>query len=238
MNVQLGWKWGSDVGTKRLLDVEKLLHWAFRDELPKDVKRESYGGGMSPMFALADLGTRVDVWAEEPGFPRALGEPHPDALLVEQAVLALEDAAIDWPATRRTLVGSLGGLLSDNEPGLTHLTIGVVGLVALHARMGTRPRWDMWPEPEPVIGRNGKPVVQYIDKDGRLVEGRRNGHYGEEARCPLLWFPAPREAAFVRIEYSIWWQAIDTLADYLADRLSDHAALAPAAHPSPWCSER
>lgn len=216
------------------VDTEKLLQWAFRDELPKDQDRRGGGPDISPMFRLADLGTRVDDWSAEPGFPRALGAPHPDALEIEAAVLSLADAVIDWPATRRSAIGPVAGLLADDEPGLARLTIGIPGLVAMHARMGTRPRWDMTPLPEPVIGRNGKPVVRFLGADGRAVEGRRGRHYGPQAHCPLMWFPAPREAAFARIEYSIWWQALDTLADHLAGRLADHAPLPPAAHPSPW----
>lgn len=217
------------------VDTEKLLQWAFQDELPKQRAR---GGWLpeylTPLERLSQLGTLVDEGLEDPALPPFFGETHPDALLIEKAVLALEDAPIDWPATRRSVVGPLGGLLKDNDPGLAHLTIGVVGLIALHARMGTKPGWDMWPMPEPVVGRNGKTVVQYVDERGHVVEGRKNGHYGDGARCPLLWAPNPREAAFVRIEYSIWWQAIDTLADYLNGRLEDHLALPPAAHPSPW----
>lgn len=223
---------------KTAIDMEKLLQWAFRDELPKQpMRREALGRpgwpAISPMFRLADLGTRVDEWTEEPGMPRALGDAHPDALTIEAAVLALADAAIDWPATR-PLMGPLGGLLADSEPTLSRLTIGLVGLVALHARMGTRPRWEQWPQPEPVIGRNGKPAVQFQDEAGRLAEGRRGRHYGPAARCPLRWFPSPREAAFARVEYSVWWQAVDTLADFLDGQLSDYKPLPPAAHPSPW----
>ncbi|MDB5579799.1 MAG: hypothetical protein JWR80_4975, partial [Bradyrhizobium sp.] len=48
---------------KRQVDIEKLLHWAFRDELPKKEMSWSSASGMSPMFRLADLGTRVDDWS-------------------------------------------------------------------------------------------------------------------------------------------------------------------------------
>lgn len=193
---------------------------------------------VSPLSRLVALGTNIDETAGEPGFPAALGEPHPDALTIERLVMSLEDAVIDWPATRASLLGPLAGLLDDNEPTLARLTIGTVGLVAMHARLGTRPHWKLWPEPKPRIGRNGKPIVQFLDEAERLVEGRKARHYGPGARCPLEWFPAPREAAFVRIEYSIWWQALDTLADALVGELEGHIALPPALHPSPWMVHR
>lgn len=234
MNAQRKWEWGLDVGTKRLLDIEKLLHWAFRDELPKKDMSWSSSGGMSPMFSLADLGTRVDDWSDEPGFPMALGGPHPDSLIVERAVEGLADADVDWPATRPRLMGSLAGLLNDNDVTLGALTIGRVGLVAMHAKMGTRPHWDMNPLPEPVIGQNGKPVVQHVDDNGKLVEGRRNKHPGTGARCPLMWFPAPREVAYGRIEYSVWHATLVELAAQLFGALEEHQATPPAAIAQPW----
>ena len=226
-------------------DIEEVLQWAFCDELPKGIER---GGGfaasISPMFRLADLGTRVDDWSEEPGFPRAMGECDPDALLIEEAVLSFgredweancrEGVSIDWPHARRNLVGALGGLLSDNEPTLKHLRLAIPGLVALHARMRTRPQWDLWPRPQPIILNNGKPKVQFEDEAGQVIDGRKGRHYGPMARSPLRWWPPPREAAFVRIEYSIWWQALDTLADHLRGKLAGFDVAPPAAHPSPW----
>jgi hypothetical protein len=220
---------------QKRVDTEKLLQWAFRDELPK----KEFGGwtgsaGMSPMFRLADLGTRVDDWSDEPGFPLALGAPHPDALVVEAAVLALEDVGVNWPGSKPLLMDELGGLLSDDDPTLSALVIGTVGLVALHARMGTRPRWDYEPLPEPIVGRNGKPVVQYVGEGGQLVEGRKARHYGEGARCPLMWFPAPREAAYARLEWTIWCESVEQLGRDLAGKLEDHIAIAPQLPRAPW----
>lgn len=220
----------------RTMDIEKLLQWAFRDELPKRSMPALGPGYISPLARLVDMGTLIDETAGEPGFPAALGEPDPDALVVEAIVSSLADCEIDWPATRREVVGPVGGLLDDRDPTLASLTIGTVGLVAIHARMGTRPRWDLWPAPEPVIGRNGKPIVQFLAEDGTLAEGRRARHYGPGARCPIDWFPTPREVAFARVEYSIWWQALDTLADALEGQLRSVVALPPGAHPSPWVS--
>ncbi|WP_187273073.1 hypothetical protein [Methylobacterium sp. WL69] len=82
-----------DISTKRPLDIEEVLTWCFRHELPK--RRDDDRGprlgfsSISPMFRMADLGVRVENFSREPGMPAALGEPHPDALIVEAAVLEL-----------------------------------------------------------------------------------------------------------------------------------------------------
>lgn len=219
--------------SRKVVDVEKLLHWAYREELPKDGGTTTWLSEMSPMFRLAELGTYIDSWSEDPGFPKALGGPHPDALLINTEVMALTDVRIDWPATRPGLMGNLAALVGDDDSTLRHLVVARVGLVALHARMGTRPALTGEPKPEPIVGANGKPIVQYIDDNGKLVEGRKNRHYGFLARCPLMWFPQPREVAFDRIEYVIWHDALLELASRLS-RLDAHWALPPAAPARPW----
>jgi hypothetical protein len=92
---------------KRFVDIEMVLRWAYRDELPKRERRAtlpniggervwspylfpaSYGE-TSPMFregvGSGPSGGFVDGRSRDPGFPRALGRPHADALLVEAAV--------------------------------------------------------------------------------------------------------------------------------------------------------
>lgn len=224
---------------KQRIDTEKLLQWTFRDELPKRGRERSEL--ICTLGQLIDFGPPVDCsFSIEPGFPAAMGETHPDALLIEAAVLSLEHASIDWPSTRVSAIGAVGGLLTDTDPALAKLTIGLPGLVAMHAKMGTRPQWDLWPAPEPVKNKNGKPLVHGLDGKPAKASGSASGvpWYPTGARSPLSWWPAPREAAFVRIEYSIWWQALDTLADHLANGLESYDPLPPAAHPSPWMLER
>jgi len=222
----------------RRRDIEQLLQWAFRDELPKRTQPAFGPGYVSPLARLVDMGVQIQETAGEPGFPAALGEPDPDALVIEAAVLALEHAPIDWPATRRNAIGAVGGLLDDNEPTLKYLTIGTPGLVALHAKMRTRPQWDLRPHPEAIRGKNGKPEIRLRDRNGPAVKGKGGPHgvpwYPTGACSFIDWWPAPRLAAFNRIEYSIWWQALDTLADYLKGQLAGFEPLNPAAHPSPW----
>lgn len=70
---------------QRAIDIEKLLHWVYRDELCK-------GGSeaWSPwdaIFRLATLGVRVDdQLGPVARLPPIFGDPHPDALLVARYV--------------------------------------------------------------------------------------------------------------------------------------------------------
>ncbi len=227
------WDGSLSMAERRARDIEKLLHWAFRDELPKKRFAENGPGFISPMFRLADLGTRVDESPGEPGFPAALGEPHDDAVTIGAAVEALDDVAVDWPSSRPLIMGPHAGLLADDDPALARLVIGTVGLVALHARMGTRPRWDT-PQLGPLIRRNGKPTVQYVDAAGQVVEGTPGRHYGLSARCPLQWYPAPRQVAYDRMEYWVWLEALDLLSERLTDALTDYRPLKHGLPRTPW----
>lgn len=217
---------------RRVFDVERLLHWAFREELPKQSVEGTWGYSSSPIARMMAIGTEIDSGAHEPGFPAALGGCHPDAEIVGRAVLDLDDKKVDWPLLRRSICEDLSALVPDNDPALAHLIIGRAGLLSMHAKMGTRPQGALQPLPAPVIGRNGKPVVQFLDDKGRLVVGRKNRHYGRAARCPLQWWPAPREAAFARVEYHVWHSTLTALAGLL--RLEEFDVVPPAAPAQPW----
>src|ERR1044071_3550593 len=90
--------------TKRSLNIEAALTWTYRDELPKGYRqrhdREPEGPRLptSPLLRLLALGTAVDGWTREPGFPLAMGEPHPDALRIEAAVAGLNGAGLVCPS--------------------------------------------------------------------------------------------------------------------------------------------
>lgn len=227
---------------KKPIQIEHLLRWTYRDELPKGYEREGMGlspaSSVSPMFRLADLGCRVDEWSSEPGFPAAMGAPHPDALMVNAAVERLENVGLQWAESRPRLMHDLKDWVSPTDPVLSSMSFQPMGLVMVHAKMGTRPIWDLGrPRVIRVNGKNGKPVVQYIDEDtGKLIEGRTTGrHYGPGARCPLVLEPNPREIACARAEYVVWHQALDQVTQRLrAWKLHDHWPLPTTAAPEPW----
>ncbi len=223
------------------VDVERLLAWAFREELPKGY-RDSMGTGIgssssvSPMFRLAGLGTTIDESMREPGFPEALGAPHPDAFMIESAVNNLPDVGMDWRNSRESIMGHLAPYAPLDHPALVNLNFELAGLVATHARMGSRPIWDLGPVSlHRVTGKNGKPVVQFLE-DGKLVNGLTAGRrYGEGARCPLELDPLGPEIAFARGEYAAWRSGLERVRDSLLRfGLHGHIVTGPIAAAEPW----
>ena len=91
----------------KLVDVEALLAWAYRDELIKRVT--SSAEGVWERLADARLGV---VDAPRGGAQRYdLGEPHADAVLLEEAVAGLPDTAIDWDREAPAILGDLLALV-------------------------------------------------------------------------------------------------------------------------------
>lgn len=239
--------------TKRPLDIEQVLTWAFRHELPK--RREGERGpnlgfsAVSPMFRVADLGVRVENFSREPGMPAALGDPHPDALVIEAAVLELARFA------EHRFEGDLGlttflppGL--DEQGAMTRAMSQIVATVVLHARMGKRPTFAASIEPAAVVGRNGKPLVEIVrsemqaDPSGvmrpRLIR-EACGCYGKDryptgAFCSLVW-DDPSTILWERADYAAWWAGIDLLAHELVGKLDTIAVLPPAAGQRPWAGD-
>lgn len=94
---------------------------AYRDELPK--RGAGASAGVSPMFSLIALGTVIDSGGREPGFPAALGEPHPDAVTIEAAVQALARFAGNHSIEGVDLAPDFG-LAVDQERALRHAVAG------------------------------------------------------------------------------------------------------------------
>lgn len=242
--------WGATLvpSGRRLIDVEDAVAWAFRSELPKRGAAES--NGRSPLYSLQQLGCLIDQGNREPRLPAALGDPHPDALAIEQAVRALARFS-GWSIDGVDLAPDVG-LEVDQPKALARAVRGMSGAVVVHGRMGNRPRWG---RPEfacgPDIAANGKPRVQVTVTEihegafGPVAEtfteparATRGGRYPEGAYSPLAWRPAPQSIADERADYLAWWCALDQLARDLADRLATLAVLPPSAPAQPWAGER
>jgi hypothetical protein len=166
-----------NVRAKRFLDIEVALRWAYRDELPKRQRGGSWMGGtaLSPVGAMFSGDEQGD---RDPGFPAALGEPHPDALLIEASVKGLDAWFGHGFGPDPTAAGLMYGI---EHMELDHVQAGVeavaamAAIVAVHARTGTRPAWPQeLPKPFPDRGGNGKPrvlideiFVETLDNRGR-----------------------------------------------------------------------
>jgi hypothetical protein len=140
----------------------------------------------------------------------------------------------------------------------------MAGIVAVHARAGTRPRWSrQLPEPFPDNGGNGKPkvlidevFVEKVDRHGVYYEpdpnpsadaisftqptptrSIRKDVYRMGAYCPLVYRPSPAGIVAERAEYSSWRAALDILQGELEGRLASIAPLPAAAPWRPWAGE-
>lgn len=99
--------------TKTEIDIETLLHWAYRDELSK--RQLSSAEGI--WDRIQEDGQRGGVDKGHGAAQRYshFGLPDPDAERIERAVAGLEDMVIDWPQSFDTIAAELSGLISVNE---------------------------------------------------------------------------------------------------------------------------
>jgi hypothetical protein len=224
---------------KKQVDIEALLTWAYRDELPKQSV-----GGLTGWERTILLGTRVDESNRDHDveLPVALGPPHPDALTLDHAVRSLEDMVLTLPIAR-VLIGDLAPYLTrevvhqvvgrragyvvqertEKVDAVKHRSVSPTALVTLHAKLGNRPHWDLGPvRVSRVTGSNGKPVVNGITR------GRR---YANGAHCPLRLDPSPDHIIRARFDYAAWHGALTALATC---RMTEHQALPPRAAVEPW----
>jgi hypothetical protein len=207
---------------KRARDIEKILHWAYRDELPK---MGAEHGGFSATAAGFSMVPRHEDFSREPGFPAALGDPHPDALIIAGTVQALSDHEADMDVLGQVewLAPECAAYIDRRDIVLAAWRIDIAPYVMMHARMGTRPPWQVDGfRAHRVIGRNGKPVVSGTDSNGRW------------GWCPLDIAPDPREVVNDRAEYVAWWEALNLLAVRLSGMLGSWEPLPPTAPIRPW----
>src|SRR5258706_8142314 len=176
---------------KRSLDIEAALRWAYRDELPK---RQHGGRYDTRDLTAASMSRLVGAAADderpadqrEPGFPAALGDPHPDSIIIESAVKHLGD----W-AGHRFGADRMGALTSDLPLAIDPVPVGIEaiaamsGTVTINARMATRPKWSSdKPKARWMAGPNGKPKVLLDEIFVQVIDGRGRVFY-EPAREPL-----------------------------------------------------
>lgn len=237
---------------RRQIDVELLLRWAYRDEIPK-----KYTSSAEDIWRLiAEFGLHG---GQDPGHGAAqryphFGLPHPDAIEIEKAVSKLQDSTLDWQDEAADILGDLVALAKPrNRPekparrfsnigwgsGLFRVyatvepprhvyeaTLRPSALIAMHAKMGTRPDWfDGWPEPLPVPaerGPNAKIVGECWAKNA----------YSTGSYCPIEYSPSVTSIAEDRADYLAWWRGLRDLAQTL--KLSGHVVLPPAAPEMPW----
>lgn len=208
---------------KAKADIEKLLVWAYRDELSKGITSvaESNWGAI---IRYAELGgQRIDGSAPQ---RYDLGTIHPDAQRIEVAACALDKVVVDWAQSRAALMGHLAGLLASRDVLLLG-SINVAALVIMHAKMDSRPDWHA-EHPRPRFVPNPKNHAE------PSIIGKRGGRnlYTIGSHCPLRWEPSPITIALARADYAAWHHGLCVLADTL--ELEAHEVERPAAPAQPW----
>lgn len=244
---------------KKQIDIEKLLQWSLRDELPKGrpvsveigqviARRGSRSGSIA-----AALAPRARSEPDALGF--VPGSPHEDAERVADAVAAL-DRRTSFAVTddARRMFDDIGALGDHYAGSLMVASFNPQALIVCHGIGGTRPRWQ-FDVPTPYRMQiefkddrdalRKRPLVEGLDSDGALIaltpnRGRAamaRGQYDvdREPRSPLAWDnPSPLHIGHQRGEYVAWHGALIALVDRLRDRLREFEAVLPKAPALPW----
>ncbi|WP_282046319.1 hypothetical protein [Roseibium album] len=178
---------------KTQIDIEKLLKWAYCEELPKGGE---CGGGVafsswSAVASVGELGTLVDDnrFGVVPDL-MSVGEPDPDAITVHATVVSLDNCTFDLPDDWNPMpeLWQFDGLATHvlnaakEKLFITHSN-GRIGwrrppsqLIRKHAILGGAPDgYGDVPEREPLRGPNGgelwfrmkKHVIETLDGEGR-----------------------------------------------------------------------
>ncbi|RAI33723.1 hypothetical protein [Rhodoplanes serenus] len=210
---------------KQRIDVEKLLHWAYRDELSK--RHTSSAEGIWDRIEQAGRLLVLDN-GDGGGAQRyaCFGLPDPDAERIEAAVSALPNVAVDWHESAIDILGHIAPLMRGRDYVLVG-SLRTAALVTMHATMGTRPDWrEADPRPCHVPTERGRPGPTIVGEClGRNLY--RSGSY-----CPLRWEPSPVTIAQARADYAAWHAGLCTLVHMLD--LGRWAPVAPAAPAMPW----
>jgi hypothetical protein len=233
----------------KLIDIEKLLQWTYRQELPK---LQFLGAGLSGRWGnFAMLGTCVSGGRGGTSYGSLdVGPPHPDAGVIHRAVMALdglEPVLHDGPEV----------LLSDMPPdvqtlagdALKRFRVQLSTLVMRFARMGERPDWRAEvPERKLVCSRNGKPswFVQRSIRHDRIGGGAVEMPYEADGYDPVgkrplpgayrkyVYDPDPALIVDLRADYLSWHAALCWLVEELAGKLTSWQPTGPSFSSRPW----
>lgn len=167
---------------KKLIEIEKLLSWTFREELPKaGAARALTGFGFGRAHRAVEKFGEYLTLIDCDGINRfgvvsdlmAMEEPHADAIAVFEAVSALDEIEVELPADWNPLGdmegidAELPGLLARaldkvtvlDAAGARRMKVGPGALVMKHAIMGDAPCWEAdQPERKLVLGAKGAPA--------------------------------------------------------------------------------
>ncbi|WP_137136571.1 hypothetical protein [Rhizobium sp. FKY42] len=242
------------------ISIEDLLKWAFTFELGKVDAGGSGSFSAAWRFTerMAELGTMIDrtpnSYGVIPGFVED-GDPHPDALLVGDAVRGLEGFEFDMPEDWQPFADL------DDEYGLIELEVEsvvselrltpemmrgrrAIGIIISAALLGKGPEWRVARPEYSIVSSNGQPKwfvrKRARDSFGRTywceVDGfdRRKRRPAKGAYRKFELIHSMRTDVLSRLEWQMWQTALDALADDLRPRLAAHRIQPFHADLEPW----
>lgn len=246
------------------MTIDQLLIWAFTEELPKIGARSEASMSAAPsswnvMSDMIALGTMVDKGPNQYGVVSGFvygGDPHPDALIVGDAVrgLAAHDGFEvgegwnpfpEWK-DEHGLIAAEVALVAADQMGRSGRLNGryMVSLVTSAAILKRGPCW-LADEPRVVMmARSGKPAWfvkrKMRNRMGQIVTYEDNG-FDERKQRPRpgayrkyrLAEPI-RSAIVARMDWQLWQSALNFLHRRLSAQLSAHDLLAFVPDRTPW----
>ncbi|MGI3900540.1 MAG: hypothetical protein ACRYGP_28270 [Janthinobacterium lividum] len=262
-------------GLKARMDIEAALRWAYCNELTKTgaLNRDEIDTPRHPGLATPDrdgLGTTVQMLIDMPtncfGVLQeigARGTPHPDAIMIGDAVAALDATVMGVPEDWKPLAE-----MDDLSPevsrlvqvAVTRITREIDGdrrlfgmrpsfVVQRYALSGGAPAWRAEVPTVKIVSHPNGVSKWFVTRVmwSETTDGRDVSHeveldgFDTKARRPygdayrkLYLDPDPEPAIRARAEYEIWHAALDALAMDLAPRLTS-IRLSPTRRPArPW----
>lgn len=200
-----------------------------------------------PMWRAGAFGSRIDNWNSiDPGFPLAMGEPHPDAVLIINAVRGCDVDLLD-----------LWGFLIPYGIGENFDQVGImekarretVAVLTTCATRRCRPDIEDQVEVEAIRSITGQITVwvretrEYDDAEGQPIlvphdlptKPVRKGVYPAGAFSKIRYSPSAATVALDRAKYAAWWAALEHITELLRVMgLTTIEITGPAAPRSPW----
>lgn len=246
------------------IGIEALLRWAYVFELTKGDYSSDGPAGSASAWAIVErigeLGTMVDTF----GGPLGHGDdPHPDAVVIAEAVAALDEMVVSegdahdlmagWPdfgEAGDAVIARAWDITTLVDDGERRLRSSLASLVQRAAILN---EWPDWRCDQPALtlacGREGKPKWFRVIRcevewtlDGAPIRhsevevdgyDRVRGRPHKGAYRKSILVPDPAAALAKRIEYGLTHAAVRQLAAQL-DGLGGRRVLPPTASPLPW----
>lgn len=239
---------------KTPLSIEALLSWTYRDEMPK-LSREgplTLGSSAAAIWRMGRFGAAIDNWstARDPGYPDAMGDPDPDALVIDEVVRGLRGWGLT-AASHDVLRVGLDVPDTALPPVCQRAAKALPVLIGMHAKLRTRPGVSFCAvEPvrtatgQPALWRrgfvahvtiDGREIQQEVEMPAKAVSGKR---YPPGTYCNVRFTPSAAHVLLERAEYLTWRAALAHLAQELDGALRGYVPLDTDAPAAPWAAYR